>query len=172
MFNKIIGVVACILLAAILYRAETRMDRIEEHIQRLDDIVQTSQQIKYTTNDVDCLTKNIYYEAGVESRTGKYAVAHVTVNRLNEGRWGNTVCKVVYAKKQFSWTLQKSLPKPNKALWEESRDVAIKVLNGARVVGLQQARYYHATYIKPPKWADPDEHALTVGRHKFYNNSI
>ena len=172
MFNKIISVVACILLATILYRAETRMDRLEEHIQRLDEIVQTSQQVKYTSKDVECLTKNIYYEAGVEGRTGKYAVAHVTVNRLKNGRWGNDVCKVVYAKKQFSWTLQKNLPKPNKELWAESRGVAVAVLNGARVVGLQQSLYYHATYIKPPKWSNSVEHALTVGRHKFYNDMI
>ena len=106
MFNKIIGVVACILLTAMLYRAETRMDNIEEHIQQLDAIVQTNQQVKYTPQDVDCLTKNIYYEAGVEGRTGKYAVANVTVNRVNDGRWGNNVCKVVYAKKQFlPWML-------------------------------------------------------------------
>ena len=172
MFNKIISVIACILLATILYRAETRMNRIEEHIQRLDDIVQTSQQVKHSAKDVECLTKNIYYEAGVEGRTGKYAVAHVTVNRLKNGRWGNDVCKVVYAKKQFSWTLQKTLPKPNKELWAESRGVAVAVLNGARVLGLQQSLYYHATYIKPPKWSSSVEHALTVGRHKFYNDMI
>ena len=171
MFNKIIGVVACILLTAMLYRAETRMDKIEEHIQQLDAIVQTNQQVKYTPQDVDCLTKNIYYEAGVEGRTGKYAVANVTVNRVNDGRWGNNVCKVVYAKKQFSWTLQKKLPKPNQELWAESRGIAVDVLKGRRVAGLQQSLYYHATYINPPKWVDPAEHVLTVGRHKFYNNS-
>ena len=169
MFNKIIGVIACILLATILYRAETRMDRLENRIQKLDEIVQTSQQVKYSAKDVECLTKNIYYEAGVEGRKGKYAVANVTVNRVNDGRWGHDVCKVVYAKKQFSWTLQKKLPKPNKELWAESHGVAVAVLNGARVAGLQQSLYYHATYITPPKWTKSVEHVLTVGKHKFYN---
>jgi spore germination cell wall hydrolase CwlJ-like protein len=172
MFNKIIAVVACILLATILYRAETRMDRIENRLNRLDEIVQTSEHVKYTARDVDCMTKNIYYEAGVEGRTGKYAVANVTVNRVKDGRWGDNVCKVVYAKKQFSWTLQKKLPKPDQELWAESRGIAIDVLKGKRVAGLQQSLYYHATYIKPPKWVDPKEHVLTVGQHKFYNNSI
>ena len=171
MFNKIIGVIACILLGTILYRAETRMDRIEQRIDKLDAIVQTNQQVKYTAKDVDCLTKNIYYEAGVESRTGKYAVANVTVNRLKAGQWGDNVCKVVYAKKQFSWTLQKKLPTPNKKLWEESKGIAVEVLHGTRVVGLQQSLYYHATYIKSPKWVEPAEHVLTVGQHKFYNRA-
>ena len=171
MFNKIIGVVACILLATILYRSETRMDRIEQRIDKLDAIVQTTEHVKYTPADVDCLTKNIYYEARGEDKTGKYAVANVTVNRMKTGYWGNNVCKVVYAKKQFSWTAQKKLPKPDKELWAESRGIAVEVLQGTRVSGLKSSLYYHADYIKQPNWADPAERVLTVGRHIFYNKA-
>ena len=171
MFNKIITIIACILLATILYRAETRMDRIEQRLDRVDQIIQTNEQVKYTPKDVECLTKNIYYEAGVESKEGKYAVANVTVNRVKSGKWGNDVCKVVYAKKQFSWTLQKKLPKPNKHLWAESKNIAIEVLKGARVNGLDRSLFYHAVYIKQPKWADPDEHVMTIGQHTFYNRA-
>ena len=168
MFNKIITVVAVILLGGILIRAEMRMDRIEE---KLDDIIQTKYVVKYTPKDVECLTKNIYYEARGEDKTGKYAVAHVTLNRMKTGKWGNDVCKVVYAKKQFSWTFQKKLPKPNKDLFEESKAIAIEVLEGARIRGLANSLYYHADYIRQPRWADPEEHVLTIGRHLFYNNA-
>jgi spore germination cell wall hydrolase CwlJ-like protein len=168
MFNKALSVIAVILLGCILYRAEMRMDRMEE---KLDDIIQTKFVVNYTPKEVECLTKNIYYEAGVEDKTGKYAVAHVTLNRMKTGKWGNDVCKVVYAKKQFSWTLQKKLPKPNKTLWQESQDIAIQVLEGARVRGLSNSLFYHADYIRHPKWAHPDEHILTIGRHLFYNNA-
>ena len=171
MFNKIIQIIACILLAVFLYRAETRMGKIEQRLDQVDQIIQTNEQVKYTPKDVDCLTKNIYYEAGVENKTGKYAVANVTVNRVKAGKWGNDVCKVVYAKKQFSWTLQKKLPKPNKSLWAESRDIAIHVLEGARVRGLSNSLFYHADYIRHPKWANPKEHVLTIGRHLFYNKA-
>ena len=98
-------------------------------------------------------------------------MAHVTLNRMKTGKWGNDVCKVVYAKKQFSWTFQKKLPKPNKDLFEESKAIAIEVLEGARIRGLANSLYYHADYIRQPRWADPEEHVLTIGRHLFYNNA-
>jgi spore germination cell wall hydrolase CwlJ-like protein len=168
MSNKTLTIIACILLGLILLRAEIRMDRMED---KLDDIIQTKYVVKYTPHDVECLTKNIYYEAGVENKTGKYAVAHVTVNRVKSGYWGNNICKVVYAKKQFSWTLKKKLPTPNKDLWEESKTIAIKVLEGARVKGLDNSLYYHADYIKQPRWVDPGSYVLTIGRHIFYNKA-
>ena len=166
--NRALSIAACVLLALLLIRNEARMDRMEA---KLDDIIQTRDIVKYTTQDRDCLTKNIYYEAGVENTKGKYAVAHVTVNRLKTGRWGNTVCKVVYSKKQFSWTAQEKLPKPNPKLWAESQAVADNVLNGARVRGLQQSLYYHAEYIRAPRWADPRHEAGQIGQHIFYNRA-
>ena len=117
MTNRTLAIIGCSLLAVLLLRQEFRMDMIEE---KLDDVIQVKEHVKYTKNDVECLTRNIYYEAGVESRVGKFAVAHVTVNRLKTGYWGNSICKVVYAKKQFSWTLAQKLPRPNSKLWAES----------------------------------------------------
>lgn len=168
MSNKTLIIIACILLGLVLLRAEIRMDKIED---KLDDVIQTKYVVKHTPGDVECLTKNIYYEAGVENRTGKYAVAHVTVNRLKSGYWGRNICKVVYAKKQFSWTLKKKLPNPDKQVWEESKSIAIEVLKGARVKGLDNSLYYHADYIKQPYWVNPTEYVLTIGRHLFYNRA-
>jgi spore germination cell wall hydrolase CwlJ-like protein len=168
MSNRTLSIIAIIFLAILLIRAEMRMDRIED---KLDDIVQTKETINYTPKDVECLTKNIYYEAGVEGRVGKYAVANITVNRMKAGHWGKNVCRVVYAKKQFSWTLKKQLPKPNQNLWQESQSIALDVLTGARVRGLAHSLYYHADYIRQPYWADPAEYVLTIGRHLFYNHA-
>jgi spore germination cell wall hydrolase CwlJ-like protein len=144
------------------------MDIIEE---KLDDIIQVNEKVNYTKNDVECLTRNIYYEAGVESKTGKYAVGQVTVNRLKVGYWGNSICKVVYAKSQFSWTLAKKLPRPNSQLWAESEAIARKVLAGHRLRGLTRSLYYHAIYIKDPKWADTNHEAGQIGNHVFYNKA-
>jgi len=168
MSNKTLTVIACILLGLILLRAEIRMDKIED---KLDDVIQTKYVVKHTPKDIECLAKNIYYEARGEDKAGKYAVAHVTVNRVNSGKWGDDVCKVVYAKKQFSWTFQKKLPKLEKTLWEESKIIAAEVLNGARVRGVADSLYYHADYIRPPYWADPAGYVLTIGRHLFYSRA-
>lgn len=144
------------------------MDMLEE---KLDDIIHVKEHIKYTKNDMECLTKNIYYEARGEDHRGKLAVGNVTVNRLKTGYWGDSICMVVYAKKQFSWTLAKKLPRPDSKLWAESEEVARKVLAGYRVRGLTKSLYYHAIYIKDPKWADTKHEVGQIGNHVFYNRA-
>lgn len=168
MTNRTLIIIGCTLLFGLLIRQELRMDMIEE---KLDDIIHVNERVKYDHRDVECLTKNIYYEAGVESKVGKFAVAHVTVNRLKTGYWGNSICKVVYAKKQFSWTLARKLPRPNSKLWAESEDIARKVLAGHRVRGLTKSLYYHADYIKDPKWADSQHEVGQIGKHVFYTRA-
>ena len=166
--NRTLIIIGCGLLAILLLRQEVRMDMLEE---KLDDIIQVNEKVKYTKNDVECLTKNIYYEAGIEDHRGKFAVGNVTINRLKTGYWGNSICKVVYAKSQFSWTLAKKLPRPDSKLWAESEQVARKVLAGHRVRGLTRSLYYHAIYIKDPKWADKSQEAGQIGNHVFYNKA-
>ena len=168
MTNRTLIIIGCSLLAFLLIRQEVRMDILEE---KIDDVIQVKEHIKYTKNDVDCLTKNIYYEARGEDHRGKLAVGNVTINRLKTGYWGNTICKVVYAKKQFSWTLAKKLPRPDSKLWAESEDVARKVLDGHRLRGLQKSLFYHAIHIKDPKWADTNHEVGQIGNHVFYNRA-
>jgi spore germination cell wall hydrolase CwlJ-like protein len=48
-----------------------------------------------SNKDEDCLARNIFYEAGSEKEEGKVAVAIVTINRVKDGRFGNSICGVV-----------------------------------------------------------------------------
>jgi len=135
-------------------------------------LVQTDENVHYTKNDLTCLAENVYYEAGVEPVQGKYAVAQVTLNRLKTGHWGNSVCKVVHAKAQFSWTLKKKLDKPKGVLWAESQMIAHSVLvDKVRVRPLQQALMYHASYVSPA-WADRTQYITKVGQHLFYHKGL
>lgn len=43
------------------------------------------------------LVKLLYLEAGVQSRECKEMVAAVVINRLNSGKWGNTLHEVIFA---------------------------------------------------------------------------
>jgi len=62
-----------------------------------------------------CLAKNIFFEARGETTEGKLAVAHVTVNRVHNKQFPNTVCDVVYqAHTKPSWLTGKPVPKRNK----------------------------------------------------------
>lgn len=127
-------------------------------------------KLNLSSADYRCLVKNIFHEAGVESFEGKLAVAHVTLNRLKTGRWGNTVCSVVHARAQFSWTLDKRQlhANPKGKLWEESKAAADAFINGVRVRGLEASKFYHADYIKPPKWTKSMTLAGQIGTHIFY----
>jgi spore germination cell wall hydrolase CwlJ-like protein len=125
---------------------------------------------------LDCLTRNIYWEAASEPFEGKVAVAQVTMNRLASGRFGDSVCGVIYQKNviyervicQFSWvceTTHKTRP-VYQPLWAESELVAKKVLlENFRLPGLKEALYYHADYVSPG-WKKPK--LDKIGHHIFY----
>jgi spore germination cell wall hydrolase CwlJ-like protein len=128
------------------------------------------------TKQLDCLTKNIYHEAATEPFEGKVAVAQVTMNRVESGRFGRDVCGVVYQRNvimeklvcQFSWTCQGvSTVKPvYPALYKESEEVAKKVLlENFRLPSMNDAMYYHADYVQPG-WGKPK--IAKIGRHIFY----
>lgn len=162
-------VVFGILILGLLLHIEYRTSGINDRIERLEQtVVQTKFAVRYTDKDVDCLARNIYYEAGIEADIGKYAVAHVTVNRVRTGYWGKSVCQVVYAPAQFSWTLQKRLPKPDPALYQRCHAIAQTVLQGYGVSGLEHSLFYHADYIAKPSWADTGNRITQIGRHIFY----
>ncbi len=98
--------------------------------------------IRYTARDLDCLARNIFFEAGTEDTMGKYAVAQVTLNRLSSGYWGHNICSVVYSPDQFSWTANRELAtaKLDSDNWFESRAVAQAVLSqGFRIKSLKKA---------------------------------
>ncbi len=123
-----------------------------------------------------CLARNIYYEAGSEPFEGKVAVAQVTINRTESGRFPSDICQTIYQKNvfyekvvcQFSWYCDraatvKPVHKPN---YDESMVAAKKVLlEGFRLPSLEKALFYHADYVDP-KWNK--EKVAKIGRHIFY----
>jgi spore germination cell wall hydrolase CwlJ-like protein len=128
------------------------------------------------TRQLECLTRNIYWEAASEPFEGKVAVAQVTLNRMQSGRFPDSVCGVVYQKNvfyervvcQFSWYCEGNhkVKAINKPMWRESEEVAKKVLlEGFRLPSLQKAMYYHADYVNPG-WTHPK--IEKIGRHIFY----
>lgn len=125
---------------------------------------------------LDCLSKNIYYEAGSEPFEGKVAVAQVTLNRVESGKFPSDVCKVVYQKNvfmervvcQFSWYCENTgKMKPiHGTNYTESVAAAKKVLlEDFRLDSLKEAMFYHADYVNPG-WKK--EKVAKIGRHIFY----
>lgn len=115
-----------------------------------------------------CLAMNIYHEARGESIAGQIAVAQVTMNRVAHKDWPETVCKVVYQKKQFSWThtIKDHTPYNNDA-WKTAIDIAKKVYADDEDDYVHGAVFYHADYVEP-YWAKSYEEVTRIGTHIFY----
>lgn len=128
--------------------------------------------ILFNRKDITCLAKNIYFEAGTESMLGKLAVAQVTINRVKNGYWGETVCDVVHAKDQFSWTNRDDLTiDKDSVAYKDSLSAAKKALSERRRLRvLRHALFYHADYVRP-NWVDRTQKIGQIGTHVFYNGA-
>ena len=148
-------------------------------------------RVKYTPADAECLAKNIYFEAGVESTAGKLAVANVTINRAANKNYPNTICGVVQegihyynAQKnehfpvrdrcQFSWYCDGLLDEPREGkTWESAQELAERVLvnhyDKALIDITDGATHYHANWMeKYPKWSKYKKVMASIDRHIFY----
>ena len=131
-----------------------------------------------------CLAKNIYFESGNQPLAGKVAVAHVTLNRVKNFQFPNTICSVVYqaqwklnwkGKKvprrnrcQFSWFCDGKPDKPTDSeTWMESTKVAEQVLNNKFPDITEKSLWYHADYVKP-NWSNYLNKTVQIEDHIFY----
>ena len=125
------------------------------------------QTVKATNAELLCLAKNIYYEARGEPMHGKIAVAQVTLNRVtHRTEFQSSICGVVYAKDQFSWTNERH-KEPRGEAWHEAKELAKAVVNGSVHIPKFKALYFHNTTVQP-RWRKTRELVARIGNHIFY----
>lgn len=132
-------------------------------------VIKTNEVVKYNNQDLMCMARNIYYEAKSEPALGKFAVAQVTINRMRHPKYTNTICSVVMAKNQFSWTRNSKLrySTPVGKLWDESFKVArLSLEDGMRISGMERALFFHARHARPG-W-DIRGRLAQIGSNIFY----
>jgi len=130
-------------------------------------------------DEVKCLAENIYWEARNQSIQGMYAVADVTLNRVKDSRWPNTVCAVVRQRDQrrgkwicqFSWYCDGLSDEPTtKAVFNLSKVIAyVRFKNKDSPVLPNNIYWYHNNKVSP-YWADAYSHKTTIGDHLFYSD--
>lgn len=128
-------------------------------------------------NEIDCLARNIYFEARNQSVLGQLAVAEVVLNRVKSKRFPNTICEVVYQggekrrhRCQFSWYCDgKSDRTYNLDEWKEIYDFTVDIYRDRdRIIDITNgAIFYHADYVKP-YWAAQVTYTITIDNHLFY----
>ena len=137
-------------------------------------ILWLSQLLPQPAADSLCLSTTVYLEARDQSLRGQQAVAEVALRRRDSGLWGNDLCSVVTARKQFA----PSLVSPNTELgnpeaWAEAVAVAFAsernwaLPPGKRKEVVPGASHFAATAIASPSWRNAYQVA-TIGDHTFF----
>jgi spore germination cell wall hydrolase CwlJ-like protein len=121
---------------------------------------------EFHARSLECLARNVYYEARGESLAGQYAVAEVTMNRKASRLYPKTVCEVVYQKSAFSWT-DDEVDAPAGKEWRRAVKIADEVYYQKRPPALPGVLHYHATYVQPD-WSKERHRVARIGRHVFY----
>ncbi len=129
------------------------------------------------TEDIQCHTDNIFYEANSEDLLGMILVAQSVMNRTERpNRWGPDACSVIYQPSQYSWTLLSA---------GELHEFRIKEADGYRFIqenigsilssgpipGFSGVNHYlRCDSRRPGGWWESMEFLGQVGAHCFYRD--
>lgn len=122
-----------------------------------------------------CLAMNMYHEARGDGELGMMAVAEVTLNRVEDPRYPDNVCDVVYQGYrydsracQFSWYCDgESDEMRDGELASLAYELAVDYLTGLETNITDGATHYHASRVSP-YWAPTKTYVTTVHSHLFY----
>lgn len=125
-----------------------------------------SSPMPFPLRELNCLSTVIYHESRGEPFLGQVAVAHVVLNRLEDARWPDTVCAVVYQPKQFT-DVAETRPNRESEAWRTAQEVALHAFLGLSADPTEGAKWFYAPEKVPePKWAGKlDQERL--GNHLF-----
>ncbi len=121
-----------------------------------------------------CLATTIYLEARNQSTLGQQAVAEVALRRLESGRWGDNMCAVVTAPRQFAPTIiDGEFKLDNPKAWIRAVQIAFQSQrewdqpHTARRQVVPGADHFVALALASPVWAQGTPVAQ-IGDHTFY----
>lgn len=124
-------------------------------------------------SDSLCLSTTLYLEARNQPTIGQQAVAEVALRREDSGLWGDSMCDVVTARKQFAPTLVSPQTRlSNTQAWAHAVTVALDAeANWALPIGRRKeivpgASHFLAHNIAYPSWRNAYQVA-TIGDHTF-----
>lgn len=156
--------------------------REESHIHSMiPKVVQVTVQppkvskpnIQIRDTEVECLAKNIYYEARGESVAGQMAVGEVTINRVRSPRFPSSVCGVISQRRgelcQFSWKCAAHISINDKRRWRQIMKLASYLYDNYLVHKkipdlVDGAMYFHNNDVL----AMEDEHVTATIDHQVY----
>jgi len=156
-----------------------------EELDNYDEIISSNIE----DPEVECIAKNMWFEARNEGTAGVYAVTNVVFNRMDSEKYPQTACDVIEQAKYSTWWLKekgKLVPIKNMCQFswycdgksdEPSDDVTYEQLYELSMDILSTdfpylditdgATHYHADYIFPA-WAITKTRTVEIEDHIFY----
>ena len=127
--------------------------------------------------EVMCIATAIYFEARGEPLAGRFAVAEVVMNRMNDPRYPSDACSVVYDGGEtrhecaFSFYCdgKSDQPDTNSVAWYSAQLIAAAVYEGRSAPVVGDATHYHAKRVHPD-WANTGQQVATINDHIFYKD--
>jgi spore germination cell wall hydrolase CwlJ-like protein len=179
--NIFIGLIL-ILLTFFIYQGEVDQKEIAEVISEPVEKITMENTPFNLDNQYHCLASNIYWEARNQSLLGKIAIAQVTLNRVDNSKYPNTVCGVVTQTRyypsgridlhscQFSWYCDGNKDEPIETWgfsYDESFNLAVNFLEKRPIDVTAGSTHYHNVKIEP-YWTASLQEVVEIEEHIFY----
>ena len=122
--------------------------------------------------EVECLARNMYFEARGESTAGQLAVGQVTINRTKNEHYPNTICGVVSQRHQFSWKWDGREDRITQPKVYSQIEAMAEVLYDDYYVAntfpdiVDGATHFHTASVNP-QWKGKTL-IVRIGNHNFY----
>lgn len=119
------------------------------------------------SKEMQCLAGTVYFESKGETLAGQLAVARVVMARAASSRFPNSLCGVVYQRKQFSFIRGGKMPRINKghSHWRNAVAISKIAMNDGWKSPVEGALFFHARYVSPG-WRL--QRMATIDNHIFY----
>ena len=118
--------------------------------------------------DIACYATAVYHEVNTRTLEDKVGVINVIRNRLHSGRWGRSVCSVVYADNQFAVQDEAHYPVNERAYLETKLLVIDTIVFNKHTNPVANALYFHDDSIPPKKTWFGKRKKTHIGRMVFY----
>lgn len=127
---------------------------------------------KIAPKEINCLARNIYFEARGEPFKGQKAVAYVTMNRVTHDNFPDSVCEVVYQRSrkvcQFEWVCDPAAPIRDKEAFLKAKALAYQVITSYNKKSdpTRGALFFHVR--SPQVTYRRGQTTAVIGQHRFY----
>ena len=117
--------------------------------------------------DVVCYATAAYHEGS--NKYERIAIINVIRNRLHSGRWGNTVCSVVYADNQFVGVWDDTHEEVNEKTYLETKLLVLDTVVFNKYANpVADALFFHDDSIEAKSHWYGKKRKAKIGRMVFY----